>query len=150
MNKLRRWIKAQWDNPKMRQFVMYGFFGGLTTIVNIGLYAALTRLFGFGEEGSNIAAVICAVLFAYVTNKIFVFHSKATGFRAIAKEALYFFGGRLITAAIDIYGFKLLFTVIGMPDLMAKASLVVFIIAINYLVSKYIVFRPPSGGEEKT
>lgn len=74
--------------------LLYLFFGGCTTILNVCLYYCLRHLAGYSLNASNIAAWVGAVLFAYVTNRKWVFESKAKGALPVAKEI-----GRFLPAA---------------------------------------------------
>lgn len=65
---------------KNKEMLLYLLFGGLTTIVSIGSYAWVNVGLGINELIANIISWIFAVTFAYVTNKIWVFQSKITGF----------------------------------------------------------------------
>ena len=65
---------------KYKEIVNYLIFGVLTTLVNIITYAIFAKLFHVDEVVSNIVAQIISILFAYVTNKIYVFESKSTKF----------------------------------------------------------------------
>lgn len=69
----------------------YLFFGVCTTLVNVIGYWICAYLFKFGVMPSTIIAWILAVLFAYVTNRKWVFKSKAQNRREIIREACYFF-----------------------------------------------------------
>ena len=77
-----------------KELVLYIIFGVLTTIVNIVVYFFFTKLCGVNYIISNIIAWFLSVLFAYVTNRIWVFESENTN---LIKEAVLFFGGRLFS-----------------------------------------------------
>ncbi len=61
---------------KYKEMVLYLVFGGLTTLVNIVTYALFAYVFNMGTVASTALAWIVSVIFAYITNKIFVFESK--------------------------------------------------------------------------
>ena len=71
---------------KNKEMLLYLLFGGLTTIVSIGSYAWVNVGLGINELIANIISWIFAVTFAYVTNKIWVFRSKITGFFDVCRE----------------------------------------------------------------
>ena len=79
---------------KYRELILYVFFGGLTTLVNWGLYWLLANPLGVPYLWATAIAQIASILFAYVTNRIWVFQSKARGFREVSLEMLRFFGAR--------------------------------------------------------
>lgn len=115
--------------------------GGCTTLINFGLYTALTRITGLNENVSNIIAVCVSVLFAYIINKIFVFRSKTESNRALLCEFAAFVGARGFTIGVDVGGLYVLHTLLGINDLIVKAGLTILIIALNYLISRFWVFE---------
>lgn len=62
---------------KYKDIIPYGIFGVLTTLVNVIVYWTSARLLGLGVMPSTVIAWILAVLFAYITNRKWVFHSTA-------------------------------------------------------------------------
>jgi len=132
---------------KHKEIVNYLIFGVATTIVNWLTYSILIKGFSMDETVGNAIAVVVAVLFAFVTNKIWVFESKQTGIGSIIREAFAFFGSRAVTAAIEIIGVPVLQkmglnqSLFGVKGMWAKIAISVIIIILNYIFSKFIVFR---------
>ena len=132
---------------KYKEIFNYLIFGVATTLVNWLTYSVLIKGLGTNEAVGNAIAVVVAVLFAFVTNKIWVFKSKQTGFVSLAKEALSFFGSRAVTGAIEIIGVPALISMglnqelFGVKGMWAKIIISVIIIILNYVFSKFIVFR---------
>lgn len=123
---------------KYKEIILYLIFGGLTTFVNIVVYALCTKLFSINWEISNIIAWILSVLFAYVTNRKYVFESKSSN---IIKEMSSFFGFRLLSFVLDM-GFMYLFVdMIQMDDMIAKIIVQVIVIVLNYVFSKLFIFK---------
>ena len=91
-----KWFKKHWE------VISYLIFGVLTTLLNIVLYALFNRLFGYTAANSwgNVLDNILCILFAYATNRAFVFRSKTRG-RAMAKEFGAFVTCRLGTMLVD-------------------------------------------------
>ena len=91
-----KWIKKHWE------VLSYLIFGVLTTLLNIVLYALFNKLFGYTAANSwgNVLDNILCILFAYCTNRAFVFRSKTTG-KAMAKEFGAFVTCRLGTMVLD-------------------------------------------------
>ena len=90
------WIKKHWE------VLSYLIFGVLTTLLNIVLYALFNGLFGYEAANSwgNVLDNVLCILFAYATNRAFVFRSKTTG-KAMAKEFGTFVTCRLGTLVLD-------------------------------------------------
>lgn len=130
------------------------FFGGCTTLVNLvityGLWYGLkweqwyVGKFALGTFLGNLIGIVSAILFAYVTNKKFVFASKTTGMKELLVEFIKFVGGRVSTLIIELGGVQL--AVILFPDsntllFVAKLLTQVLVIIINYFISKLFVFK---------
>lgn len=88
---------------KYKALILYVFFGICTTIVNLICYAVCTRLFYFSTVKGTAFAWILAVIFAYLTNRTWVFQSDASGIREMAKECGSFFLCRFLTGIFDIF-----------------------------------------------
>lgn len=128
-------------SPAQRQVAAYLVFGVLTTIVNIAVYTALTRLTPLDYLWSNGVAWVVAVVFAFVTNKIWVFESRSAHPAVLAYEAGTFFLARLATGVMDT---GMMFVLVGLahaPDLPVKVLVNVVVIIANYAFSKLVVFR---------
>ncbi len=127
---------------KYKEVINYLVFGGLSTVVNFASYYIAAYLFGIDEVISSGISWFCAVLFAYITNKIFVFSSKTENKRGIIKEIVSFFGFRIISGALcDVGTFALMINVLGINDIIAKVVTQIMVILLNYIFSKFIIFR---------
>ena len=129
MEKLKELIKKVCT----KEVILYGVFGVLTTIVNIGTFAIMTKLFKWDENISNIIAIVLAVLFAYVTNKDWVFHSKAEGANEKLKEFFKFIAGRAFTMVVEFVGCYLMFK-LPIPEIISKCIITVIVIILNLIV----------------
>ncbi|QBO35583.1 GtrA family protein [Periweissella cryptocerci] len=126
---------------KYRAQILYLFFGGVTTIINIGVFAAITKGIGWNYQLANFIAWIAAVLVAYLTNRVWVFGSRVHGFAAITKELGSFFFFRILTYVMEV---GILFVGISMlhgNEIVWKVIDNIFVILINYVFSKLIIFR---------
>ncbi len=121
---------------------MYIIFGGLTTLVNFIVYYVLTRYILQGNIATaNIAAWFVSVLFAYVTNKIFVFESKETSVYGLLKEVLLFFASRAASGLLDTVLLLFLSGVLMLNDMIAKVIIGIIIIIVNYVLSRWLIFN---------
>lgn len=118
----------------------YLFFGGLTTVVSIGSYQAF-RLLQVNYQGATILSWILAVSFAFITNKWFVFRSRNLKASAVTKEALSFFSCRLMSLAFEFLFMVVCVDLLHIHDFIAKCMTQVFILILNYLFSKFLIFR---------
>lgn len=161
-----------------KEIVNYIIFGVGTTLVSFVTYYifrfifpneqsvpdALKWIFNltavFGAESNTILPVflswICAVTFAYITNRLWVFENRAKGFGRIVIECLSFFAARLLTLFVDIL---IMFLMVDLPaitnpiyEFFAKCVSSVFVLVLNYVFSKLFVFRKHKnkGGVENS
>lgn len=126
---------------KYKELILYVFFGGLTTLVNIAVYFICSRVLGIDVVASNVAAWLLSVLFAYVTNKLFVFESRQQEFLALVGEVCSFFACRLFSGVLDTGIMYLFVEQLGFSDLLIKILSNLVVIVINYLFSKLFIFR---------
>lgn len=127
---------------KYKEVVNYLIFGGLSTLVNFVSYYIFARTLNIDEVISSGLSWFCAVLFAYVTNKLFVFETKKSNKKEVIKEMLSFFLARVISGALcDVGTFALMIKVLGINDIIAKLVTQVMVIIVNYLFSKLIVLK---------
>lgn len=130
---------------KYKEIIMYLVFGVATTAVNWIVYTLLS-LIGTEMTVANTASWICAVIFAFITNKLLVFESRSLKPGLVLKEALTFLGSRLLTGILEIAGPTLLFNAgftfspFGIRGFGAKLFISIFVIILNYALSKLAVF----------
>ena len=125
----------------MIQLILYGIFGVLTTALNIFIYWACTRLLHVPVVPSTIIAWTVAVLFAYWSNRKFVFHSETSSIRGIITEAAEFFMCRLATGIMDVAIMYVFVDVLGFHDVIIKTISNLLVIILNYVASKIFIFR---------
>lgn len=125
---------------KYKEIILYVFFGGLTTLVNFVFYYIFTRFMFLNELWASAFAVILSILFAYVTNRKWVFNSEAQGAKEIFPEMLKFFGGRAFSAVLDVFIIFITVTMLHFNDLIMKIISNIIVIIINYIISKVFVF----------
>lgn len=131
---------------KYREPVAYVFFGGLTTVVNWLAYMLFVWM-GIDINISNILSWVVGVLFAFVVNKWFVFENKSLEVKTVIIEMGAFFGARIVTGVIAIILFPVLYNLglnqsfLGTDGLPAKIVTSVIEIILNWVFSKYLVFR---------
>lgn len=120
-----------------QEVISYLFFGVLTTLINIITFYMLRKL-NIGVYISNIIAWIVSVLFAFITNKMFVFESKNNN---MIKEMIKFYFFRILSLVFDMGLMFLLIEIININDMISKIITNIGIIIINYLFSKLFVFK---------
>ena len=125
-----------------KEVLLYLFFGGLTTLVSIVAFALFTGI-GMDALTANIPSWILAVLFAYVTNKIWVFDAPTHGVVALIKQMASFFAGRLATLGMEELILYIFVTKLGLWAMAVKIAAQVAVIVGNYVISKILIFRKP-------
>lgn len=142
---MERW-KALW--AKYRELALYVVFGGLTTLVSFFSYWCFVDVFHIPYMVSTALSWVVSVTFAYVTNRRWVFESRAHGLRAIFLEAVRFFACRLFSGVLEM---GLMFTgvdLLHINDKAVKLAANVVVIVTNYILSKWIVFHRKRGVDE--
>ena len=126
---------------KYKSFLMYGIFGVLTTIVNLVVYNLCYYRAGINNTISNVIAWILAVLFAYITNKLWVFDSKSWKINVLRREVTAFVSCRLATGIMDILIMYVCVDLLGWHAMLMKLASNVLVILLNYIFSKLIIFK---------
>lgn len=126
---------------KYKETILYLFFGAFTTLVNIVSYLFFTRVILFNFMVANALAWILAVLFAYVTNKFFVFESKRIEIKFLFKEILSFVSFRLLSGVVEMLIMYVMIDLLFVNDVIVKVFTNIVVIVLNYLFSKMIIFK---------
>ncbi len=152
---------------KYRELIMYFIFGVGTTIISFATYYLFRWIFPdaqsvpswlswifnitsmFGAESNTALPVILSwifsVTFAFVTNRVYVFGSKASGFGKVALEAVKFYASRIFTLLVDLVIMFLLVDLTGIEnglyEFCAKVLSNVVVLVLNFVLSKLLVFR---------
>lgn len=136
---MKQLIRSLWN--KYYDIIPYAVFGVLTTVVNIAVYWITAHLLALSVMLSTVLAWVVAVVFAYITNRKWVFHSQADTFSEIAKEVASFFACRLATGVVD-WGCMFVFVdLLHLNDVIIKAGANILVIILNYVASKLVIFK---------
>lgn len=126
---------------KYKDVIPYLFFGVCTTLVNIAVYWICAHPLNTGIMPGTIIAWITAVLFAYLTNRKWVFHSEAYSAKEILREIIAFFSCRIATGVIDWLMMYVFVDCLHINDVLIKAVANIIVIVLNYIASKLLIFR---------
>lgn len=126
---------------KYKELILYVFFGGCTTLVNVFSYFICTRMFHMHYLVSTVAAWFLAVVFAYVTNRKYVFLSENKDAKAILLEFVSFIGCRLLTGFLDVANMYIFVDLLKLNDVLIKIASNVFVIIGNYVASRLFIFK---------
>lgn len=126
---------------KHEQIISYVFFGGLTTLVNFIVYYPLYNLCHLSASLSNILAWIVAVIFAYLTNKPFVFKSKDWSIKTVAPEFAKFVGSRFGSGLLETVIIRITVDILLWNGNLWKIIVSVLVVILNYITSKFFAFK---------
>jgi len=132
-----------------REIVDYFIFGVFATIANLVTFNLCDLWFHLPTWLSTSIAWLAAVIFAYFTNKVFVFHSKTHGIKELFREAGLFFGARALTYLIDLGGMILLVDILTLSGGFAKIVCNIIVLILNYVFSKLFIFNKGAADTEK-
>lgn len=153
-------IKAIIKKLVNRETVTYLVFGVLTTVVNFGVFKAFDLVFTKATEFdltllTNFIAWVVSVVFAFVTNKLFVFESKSWKGSVLRKEIPSFVGARVFSLGVEELGLLIFVKWLGFGSfvweiipgfalggkMLTKIGLAVIVVVMNYIFSKFIIFK---------
>lgn len=118
-----------------REISLYLVFGILTTLLSLVTYKLL--LFYTHYMIATTLSTLIAILFAYITNRKYVFNSKGD----VRRETLKFFIGRLIAYMIETSLLFVLITIFTQDAFLSKVCVTFLVVILNYIYSKLIVFK---------
>ena len=131
-----------------KEVISYLIFGILTTIVNLLVSFILNGYFKVDGAWASAIGIIAAVLFAYFTNRKWVFNTKAKGFKENIDEFVKFILGRAVTMIIEQGGVILLYSHMQLPFMPVKLALTVIVVILNFFFSKFFVFTKDNNKGE--
>ena len=133
-------IKNLW--LRYKELFFYAVFGVGATVINIVSYRVLANTFGKKYFLiANIIAWILAFIFAFITNKLFVFESRSWETQIAMKEFVGFLSARLATGILDTVLMWLFVSIISLDDTLSKIIINILVIIINYIASKFFIFK---------
>lgn len=135
LNKLEPFYK------KNKEVLLYLFFGGLTFLVSIFSFAFFHYSMGMGELIANVFSWVLAVLFAFFTNRVWVFSAPTRGAADFLRQMGSFFAGRLATLGIEELILFVFITKLRLPGMLIKVIAQIVVIVSNYFISKKLVFK---------
>lgn len=142
---MKGFIQKFKNNKRFREMVAYLLFGGLATVVNFVTYFIARDIFHGSLVFANTFSWACAVLFAFITNKYWVFGSKTKTVLSFFSEMGKFFFYRVLSYVIDMGCMLLLVNGLHMGDFWAKLITQIIVVIANYVFSKFLIFTAKEG-----
>lgn len=126
--------------PLIKKIISFTFWGILTTTLNVILYY-LFRYIKLSVQISTVLAWFLCVLFAFITNKKYVFKGTSTSAKAFAREIIYFYGSRLFSGIADVLIMSLFVDILGWNEVFSKITDEILVSAFNFLFSFLVIFK---------
>lgn len=126
---------------KHKEFLLYAFFGILTTLVNIVSYYLLYNMLFIKNVPAVIISWALSVAFAFFTNKLFVFESRSFKLSIVLRESATFFSARLFTGILDVIIMYIAVDLLLLDSLFWKIVSNVIVVILNYILSKIWIFK---------
>lgn len=139
-----------WDNmkdkikylyTKYKSIILYLIFGAGTTLINIASYYVMYNLLAVPNVPSDIVAWIVSVLFAFVTNRRYVFEQTDNSAHRLLRDFVSFVGCRIATGVLDVVIMYLAVDLMRWNGLVWKIISNILVVVLNYVASKYFIFK---------
>lgn len=124
-----------------REIIVYIVCGVLAAILNLSTFYALDNIIGIHYLQATAIAWICSTTFAFLTNKFLVFRAYVLKKNVLIRELITFLSSRGISGAMDLAGMYVLVSFLDIRHDIAKITVLCMIVATNYILSKYWVFK---------
>ena len=127
---------------KNKEILLYLFFGGLAFLVSMGTFAFFDKILNFNELVANEMSWIITVLFAFVTNRKWVFsYDKQTNQKTFWNQMLCFYAGRIATLVVEECILFVFVTEMKFNSIIVKTVAQIIVILLNYVISKVWIFK---------
>jgi len=145
---LRRLLKTKY--AEYAEIIRYLIIGILTTLVSLGSYYALVLTILNPDDAlqlqvANVISWVVSVLFAYFTNRSFVFKVKDN---RVLSEFFKFVMSRVFTLLVDMAIMFIFVSLLHLDDKIIKLITQVIVIVLNYILSKFLVFIKPKESKK--
>ncbi|MBR2282582.1 MAG: GtrA family protein [Spirochaetales bacterium] len=132
-------LNRLWE--KYRTFIVYMVFGLMATLLETFMYWLFYEVIGLSNMVSTVIAIFITITFAFFTNKIFVYRSRAWGFSTVIRELLSFYWFRALTGLFNMGFMYVTVDVLAWWPVGMKAIAAVLVGIMNYLLGKLVIFR---------
>ena len=124
-----------------RDFFIYMIFGAMATALNAGLYALFFQIIQISNVSSTIIAWVITLIFAFFTNKFFVYRSNEKRVKYVIKEFYQFFLCRVLSGIFDVIFMFITVDILSLYPILMKLIAALFVGLINYFGGKLIIFK---------
>ena len=124
-----------------KEVLLYLFFGGLSFLISTITFILFYHSLALNELIANVISWIITVLFVFFTNRVWVFKSATNGRSRFLRQIGSFLGGRIATLAVEELILYIFVTLLRLPGAQVKVAAQVVVIVLNYVISKWYVFK---------
>lgn len=126
---------------KNEEAISYLFWGFAAFVLGTGLFYVFANVMGLYEQIANVLSWVICVVFAYLTNRTFVFKSKVKGFKNIFVEFKDFIAARVLTLVMENAILFVMIDLLTINNMIAKLVGQFVVIVSNYFLSKLWIFK---------
>ena len=134
---------------KHKAVLLYLFFGFVTTVISWVSFWVCDTALNMHELVANLISWFLAVLVAFITNRIWVFDSRTSGFLGLVKQIFLFYMSRIATFLFESAIIFIFVTVLDFSSMPVKIIASVFVVVLNYFLSKIVVFRKKKNADTR-
>ena len=132
---------------KYSDFFLYMIFGALATAINTAGYWLLYSILGLPNLIATALALIITIIFAFFTNKMFVYRSKSWNIEVLIKESSGFLICRALTGIFDMLFMFITVDVLELLPVLMKLIAALLVGLMNYLAGKFLIFKESKAKE---
>lgn len=133
-----------------RETLSYLVVGGITTLLDWGIFTLLVKVFSLDHLLANIISTACAILFAFFANKYIVFRSLERDRGTLLRELSRFAASRLFTFLLQELLLFITVNLMHLDSVIMKMATSVLVIILNYFLSKLFIFKKEPSHEDQT
>lgn len=133
-----------------RETLSYVIVGGITTLLDWGIFTLLVKVFSLDHLLANIISTACAILFAFVANKYIVFRSLKRDKGTLLRELSRFAASRLFTFLLQELLLFITVNLLHFDSVIMKMATSILVIILNYFLSKLFIFKKEPSHEDQT
>lgn len=126
---------------RRKTFLLYCIYGAMATMLETGLYYLLYIIAELSNTTSTIVSWFLTVIFAFFTNKLFVYRSREWGMRNFLREFISFFSARLTTGIFNLFLMLVTVDYLGLDGVAMKLLSALLAGGANYLIGLFVIFR---------
>lgn len=147
-------MKKLWDfgwglYKKHEEGINYLIFGFLAFVLNYILYFLFADAMQMHYMAATVLSWVLTVVFAYWTNRTFVFKSQNKDTGSVVKEFVSFIGARIATEVLELVLMYVMVDMLSINDKISKLVCQVLVILANYVLSKIWIFKKSDGDAEE-